>query len=159
MSPAGLSLLRSRLPWQTLCAMKQRAVLCAAMALLCPVVAHAWSQSVMVSPVVHGHQFQRVSVESSDCSLKVRLSFDAPADGYKNRGSALNYYKFKGRLKFDSGHVAYTPVFGNSGSGARVYDVSIDTSREECWAKAERKLQGVDIEGCRGRGCTPEPFK
>lgn len=124
---------------------------------LAPATALAWSQAASFETHVHGHAFSRVSLESSECSVKVRLFFDAPEAAYKNE--ARNFYRFHARIKLDDGHAILTRVFSNSAPGAREYDYVADTKPDGCFAKAERSVRGVDIEGCRGVGCTPEPFK
>ncbi len=49
--------------------------------------------------------------------------------------------------------------FANPPYSARAYSYVLDSKADGCWAKDERKIQGIDVEGCRGVGCTPEPFK
>jgi hypothetical protein len=55
--------------------------------------------------------------------------------------------------------VILTRYFYNDAPGAHVYDYEADTTAAGCWAKTEGHVRAVDVEGCRGRGCTPEPFK
>jgi hypothetical protein len=118
--------------------------------------AAAASQRAALGVSVHGHQFHRVAVEAVDCELRYKLYFRAPAERYP---SARGYYKFKARIKFHGGQSMTSLVFGNAGPGERVYDRTFDTTAEGCWAKQDLKLLGVDVEACRGRGCTPEPFR
>jgi hypothetical protein len=135
------------------------AFLAASGALLAPVLAFAWTQEATFGAHVHGHEFARATLTGDGCSLKVRVFFDAPEEAYKNERAWRNYYRFHARIKLDTEHVVLTRVFNNDSPGARVYDYVQDTSAEGCWAKTESKVRGVDVEGCRGRGCTPEPFK
>jgi hypothetical protein len=124
-----------------------------------PAVALAWSQKANFETHVHGHEFYRVSVETNQCVLKMRVLFTAPDAGYKNEFPAKNFYRFHARLKLENEHSVATRIFSNSAPGTRGYDYVLDTSAEGCWAKLEQKIRGVDIEGCRGAGCTPDPFR
>lgn len=118
----------------------------------------AWSQSASFETRVHGHVFSRVTIDSRGCELKVQLPFDAPEPAYKHEAAARNIYRFHARIELDKGHVFETPVFQNSVPGARTYGYVKDTGGEGCWAKGEHQLRGVDVEGCRGGGCKPDPF-
>jgi hypothetical protein len=130
----------------------------AAVALL-PVVALAWSRSADVETEVHGHAFSRVTVESNGCELTLRLSFDAPQTAYTSESKVRNVFRFHARLELEGGHTLETPVFQNSSPGARSYVQTKDTTAEACWAKEEHPLRAVHVEGCRGAGCKPDPFK
>jgi hypothetical protein len=134
-------------------------VLVAGMALLVPTLASAWAAEANFSARVHKHEFSRVTLNAAGCTAKVRVFFDAPEEAYKDDVPARNYYRFHARIKLDSGHQVVTRVFHNDGPGARIYDYEQDTTADGCWAKSDSHAQGVDVEGCRGRGCTPEPFK
>lgn len=127
--------------------------------LLTPVAALAWQNGADFETRIHGHEFSRVSLEANDCSVKVRVLFDAPADGYKHEAKARNFYRFHARIKLDDGRNIETRVFSNSAPGLRAYSYVLDSKADGCWAKGERKIQGIDVEGCRGAGCKPEPFK
>jgi hypothetical protein len=122
-------------------------------------VAFAWTADAPFRVMVHGHVFDRAVIKSSDCMLDVALYFTAPGDLYSSPEPKKNHFRFHAQLKFDSGQKPTTPVFVNHGHGYRVYRTRIDTSSGGCWATAERKLYQVDVEGCRGRRCTPEPFE
>jgi len=117
----------------------------------------AWSHQASFETHIHGHAFSRVTLENSDCALTVRLFFDAPEAAYKNE--ARNYYRFHARIKLDDGRAILTRVFSNSAPGARAYTYVDDTKPDGCFAKTEHEIRGIDVEGCRGVGCTPEPFK
>jgi hypothetical protein len=128
--------------------------------LLVPVVALAWSQKASFETRIHGHEFSEVSlVNNGDCTLAVRVLFAAPQAGYTNESPPRNVYRFHVRTKLAGGRTTVTRVFNNKVAGARAYSYVEDTSAEGCWAKEELKIQGIDVEGCRGAGCTPEPFK
>jgi hypothetical protein len=124
-----------------------------------PAVAYGWAQQAPFETHIHGHEFYRVSVETSGCELKLRALFIAPEAAYKNEFPAKNFYRFHVRLKLDSGHEVVTRVFSNSAPGTRGYNYRLDTTSESCWAKPDQKIRGIDVEGCRGTGCTPDPFK
>lgn len=135
------------------------AVVIVAGVMLLPVVALAWTQGADFETRIHGHDFSRVTLESNGCELKVRVLFAAPEDGYKSESPARNFYRFHARIKLDDGRAILTRVFSNSAPGARAYTYVESTQTDGCWAKAERKIQGIDVEGCRGAGCKPEAFK
>jgi hypothetical protein len=128
-------------------------------ALLVPTIALAWSKEATFMARVHKHEFSRATVESDGCLLKLHLLFDAPESAYQSETKARNEYRFHARVNMDGGHALLTPVFHSLSPGARTYDYVKDTSGEACWAKTELKIFGVDVEGCRGASCTPEPFK
>jgi hypothetical protein len=130
----------------------------AAVALL-PVAALAWTQSADIETKVHGHAFSRVMVETKGCELTLRLTFDAPETAYKSESKVRNVFRFHARLQLEGGHTVETPVFQNTSPGARSYVQTKDTTAEACWAKEEHQLRAVDVEGCRGAGCKPDPFK
>jgi hypothetical protein len=134
-------------------------ILAAAAALLAPALALAWAQGAEFGARVHKHQFSRVALTGVGCTIKVRVFFDAPEEAYRDEVPSRNYYRFHARIKLDSEHVVLTHFFHNDAPGERVYDYEEDTTSEGCWAKAESHARAVDVEGCRGRGCTPEPFK
>ena len=134
-------------------------LLAASAALLVPALAFAWTQEAPFSARVHKHEFSRVTLTAEGCTFKARLFFDAPAEAYKDEVPSRDYYRFHARIKLDSERVVITRFFHNDAPGARVYDYEQDTTSDGCWAKVESHPRGVDVEGCRGRGCTPEPFK
>ncbi len=128
-------------------------------ALLVPALAFAWSQKADFGAHVHKHEFSRVLLANDGCVLKTRLFFDAPEAAYHDDLAFKNYYRFHARIRLDNGHDVLTRFFHNDAPGAREYDYDQDTTSDGCWAKTEAHARGVDVEGCRGRGCTPEPFK
>ena len=128
-------------------------------ALLVPALALAWTQEQQFAARVHKHEFSRVRLSAEGCTIKARLFFDAPAEAYESETAQRNYYRFHARIKLDSEHVLLTGVFHNQKPGQQVYDYQEDTAAHGCWAKSESHAFGVDVEGCRGRGCTPAPFK
>lgn len=126
--------------------------------LLVPALAFAWTQEQQFAARVHKHEFSRVVLSGEGCIVKVRLFFDAPAEAYKNEIASKNYYRFHARIKLDSEHVLLTQIFHDQTPGAQVFDYQEDTTAHGCWAKSESHARSVDVEGCRGRGCTPAPF-
>jgi len=120
--------------------------------------AGAWTSQVRFSTRVHDHSFHETAAKSSDCVLRYRLYFTAPPGGYSSRSEGLNYYRFRAHLKFASGKVFTTPVFGNRAPGERVYARDHDTRDDACWASTEQKVVGLDVEACRGQRCTPRPL-
>jgi hypothetical protein len=127
--------------------------------LLVPAAAFAWNQQASFETRVHGHEFYRVRVETNQCELTMRVLFTAPEAGYKHELPEKNVYRFRARLKLEDGRNVVTRIFSNSSPGTRGYTHVLDTTADACWAKLEHKIRGVDIEGCRGSGCTPEPFE
>jgi hypothetical protein len=138
---------------------KRRIVAMTAALVLVPAAAFGWTQHANVETHVHGHEFYRVGVETNQCALTVRALFVAPDAAYHNEFPAKNFYRFHVRLKLDGERNVVTRVFSNSAPGTRGYSYVLDTTADGCWAKQEHKIQGVDIEGCRGVGCAPDPFK
>lgn len=123
-----------------------------------PLLAWAWSQGAMINVKVHEHVFDRVHVETQDCSVTAKLHFSAPEQGYTSGARERDYHRFKARIKLTEGRSLVSPVFGNPRAGRRLYTFTYDTAPEGCWAKEPHKLQGVDVEACRGRRCEPQPF-
>jgi hypothetical protein len=127
--------------------------------LLVATAAAAWSQSAEFGARMHNHEFKRVLVESADCTLKYKLYFSAPADGYVSKSPPRNVYLFRSRIDFASGKTARVPVFANRASGERLYENTFDTTGDGCWAKSQEKLAGVKVEACRGDGCSPKEIQ
>jgi len=123
-----------------------------------PAVALAWNQKALLGTRVHEHAMHSVELEAQGCALAYKLYFSAPADGYASRATNRNYYLFRTRIKFHGGKRISVPVFGNAGSGERLYERTYDTTGEGCWAKEPQRLMGIDVEACRNRGCTPDPL-
>jgi len=121
--------------------------------------AFAWSQSSEFGARVHGHEYKRVVVESTDCKINYRLFFSAPADGYASAVKARNVYLFRSRIDFLDGKSATIPVFANRGAGERVYENTFDSTAQGCWAKTPQKVVAVKVEACRGDGCTPQQIQ
>ena len=121
--------------------------------------AFAWSQSSEFGARVHGHEFKRVVVESTECSIHYRIYFAAPADQYASGVKARNVYLFRSRIDFLDGKTAPLPIFANRGPGERVYENTFDSTSQGCWAKAPQKVVAVKVEACRGDGCTPQQIQ
>ena len=126
---------------------------------LLPGLAFGWTERAPFGARVHKHEFSSVLLSNEGCTLKTRLFFDAPEEAYKDEIASKNYYRFHARIRLDDSHSVITRVFHNDAPGAREYDYDEDTTSAGCWAKTEAHARGVDVEGCRGRGCKPEPFK
>lgn len=124
----------------------------------CPALALAWTSGSPFSATVHNHTFSRVDAESDECSIKAKLQFTAPAEQYREPNAVRNYYRFKARLRFASGKQAASPIFFSKKPGNHSFSFSADTTAEGCWSKNEQKIIGVDVEGCRGQGCTVRAF-
>lgn len=118
-----------------------------------------WGSSALFSASVWSHKFSQVTVEAADCSVKVSVKYDAPESAYKSHLADMNHYRFKARARFASGAKAEGPVFSSTKPGRGVHTFSFDSSPEGCWARPKQALVAIDVEGCRGEGCTVEPFK
>ena len=114
---------------------------------------------MLFSASVWSHKFSEVTVEAADCSVKVSVKYDAPGSAYKSHLPGMNHYRFKARPRFASGAKAPGPVFSSTKPGRALHTFSIDSSKEGCWARQKQALVAMDVEGCRGEGCTVEPFK
>ena len=124
----------------------------------CAGVAWGWATSVLFSATVWGHKFNEVSVEAKDCSVTVRVKYDAPAVAYKSQSADKNHYRFRARARFASGVKAEGPIFSSTKAGPGVHSFTVDTG-QACWARDKQALAAMDVEGCRGEGCKVEPFK
>jgi|RhiMethySRZTD1v2_1073278.scaffolds.fasta_scaffold18961_3 hypothetical protein len=124
---------------------------------LLPAAAHAWSQKMLISAVVHRHEFDQVELTNQGCSLTVVLRFDAPESAYDAKEAARNYYRFRARLDFPDYDVE-TVIFSNDRPGRRNIRYVHDTSGQGCWAKQSPKLGGVRVEGCRRKNCKVPEF-
>lgn len=136
-----------------------RSTIVCAVLLSLPSLADAWTQDQPFGARVHKHEFSRVLLTAEGCTVTARLFFDAPAEAYPSETASRNYYRFHARIKLDNEHVLFSGVFHNQTPGAHVFDFQEDTTASGCWAKGESHPRAVDVEGCRGRGCTPAPFK
>lgn len=122
-------------------------------------LASAWELKAPFTATVNGHQFSEIRISNQDCILEVKLYFDAPADKYQSGAKRRNYHQFRAHLSFADNVMVESLVFGNAEPGKRVYTFTKDTAVGGCWAKTKLKLQGVDVQGCRGRGCRVPPFE
>lgn len=123
---------------------------------LLPGSAAAWSGKAEFVAKVHGHEFRRVAIEASGCSIRYQLTFLAPAEQYPS--GKPRTLRFAARIRFHDGLAVLTPTFTNSTPGERTYAHTFDTRAAGCWAERERRLLAVDVEGCRGRDCRPAAF-
>lgn len=121
-------------------------------------VAWGWVSSALFSATVWNHRFSEVSVEAKDCSVSVRVKYDAPQNAYKSRLPGMNHYRFRARARFGSGDRAEGPVFSSTKPGSGVHSFTVDTG-PKCWARDKQALVAIDVEGCRGETCQVEPFK
>jgi hypothetical protein len=127
--------------------------------LSCPAVALAWTSDSPFSATVLGHAFKHVSVRDEGCAIKTVLKFSAPEGQYREPAKVRNYYRFKARVRFASGKKALSPVFFSQKPGDHQFEFAFDSTADGCWARSEQKVIGVDVEGCRGKGCVVEPFQ
>ena len=127
--------------------------------LLLPALGYAWTDDQGFNARVHQHAFSRVQLSARGCVVQARLFFDAPKEAYESETASRNYYRFHARIKLDTEHVLLTGYFYNQAPGPHQFDYREDTTAAGCWAKSENHARAVDVEGCRGRGCTPSPFK
>lgn len=139
--------------------MKRQSLIIAASLLVCPALAAAWTSGSPFSAKVHQHEFARVDAKNEGCKVQAKLSFTAPESAYREPAAVRNYYRFKARIRFASGKNALSPTFFSKKPGNHSFIFEHDTTSEACWGKAEQKIIGVDVEGCRGKGCTVQPFK
>jgi hypothetical protein len=139
--------------------MKHAWIVAAAAAVITSVAmaAGAWEIKSPFDATVNGHQFSEIQMSNQDCVLSVKLAFDAPAEKYQSGASARNHYRFQARLELADNITVDSPVFFNRSAGKRIYEFKKDTAVGGCWAKEKLKLQGVDVQGCRGAGCRVPP--
>lgn len=127
--------------------------------LLCPALAFAWTTTVPFSAKVHEHSFRRVTVKDDGCALRTVLEFSAPEAQYREPAEVRNYYRFKARVRFASSKRVLSPIFFSQKPGEHKFEFAFDTTADGCWARSEQKAIAVDVEGCRGKACTVEPFQ
>lgn len=119
----------------------------------------AWVFEFPITARVNGHEFDRIEVVGKDCSLTVRLWFDAPKDQYASRAKNRNHHRFRARVLFDNDQTLITTVFGNGTPGKRMLTHREDTSAQGCWSKKKLKVRDVDVVGCRAKGCKLPDFE
>lgn len=119
----------------------------------------SWWREASIAVSVHEHAFRRVTANGVGCSVRVRLYFDAPGEGYRDPARERNHYRFQAQVRLADGRSIRSAVFDNLEPGARVRAFSHDTRTEGCWAEREHALRKVDVHACRGAGCVPEPFE
>lgn len=112
----------------------------------------------MIHTTVHGHEFDKVSLESSECSVTAKLWFTAPESGYRDRSANRNSYLFRARVVLDDGRQVTSQNFRTSKPGNKLQTWVFDTSAEGCWAKEKPALRSVVVNGCRGRRCPVPEF-
>lgn len=139
--------------------MRARTFLFASALFAIPALALAWTSASPFSATVHGHEFKRVSSHDEGCVIKTTLEFKAPETGYREPAPVRNYYRFKARTRFASGKEAISPIFFSQKPGDHKFEYAVDTTSAACWGNSEQKVIGVDVEGCRGKGCSVEPFQ
>jgi len=122
-------------------------------------VARAWEIKAPFGAKVNDHEFYEFRVWNEECVFKARIRFNAPKGAYESGAPVRNYYRFKARIEAKDNLTIDSPVFFNRAPGKRVYFFSKDTAAGGCWAKQKPKIQSVDIEGCRGKGCQVMPFQ
>ena len=127
-----------------------------AVALLTSLAAGAWTRKVKLGVSVHNHQFWETWVQGDECTAQITLRFRAPEAGYQARSKVANYYRFKARLELDNGREIESRIFFNRKPGARMYRFDHDTTADGCWAKKRRSLRRLNVDACRGKGCTPK---
>jgi hypothetical protein len=125
---------------------------------LLPGLAFAWTQSTGFATTVHGHEFHRATLESSECVVKYRFDFTAPEARYAGADKKAPRFRFVGRIRLNSGAAVRSPIFPNAAPGERQFKGTFDTASEGCWAKQEQKIIALDVRGCRGQGCVPDEF-
>jgi hypothetical protein len=120
----------------------------------------SWKADAGPTATVHGHTFDRVRLEGGGCEGTLTLDFDAPPEAYADkRNPVRNQYWFKARVGLADGRKLETPAFRNQGAGRRTYATSRVTGEPDaCWASKKGRIVKLDVNGCRGPGCTIEPF-
>jgi hypothetical protein len=118
-----------------------------------------WWHEANPQITVHEHSFYRVTLNNIGCELRVRLYVDAPFERYRDADEAKNHYRFRALLKLAGGHSISSPEFSNDAPGLRVFAFTHDSNDAGCWAKEPRKLRKLDVNACRGKGCSVDAFK
>ncbi|MGE0328001.1 MAG: hypothetical protein AB7S68_37160, partial [Polyangiaceae bacterium] len=114
----------------------------------------SWVRRAPITAQVNGHRFHHVEVRGNGCQVIYTLRFNAPPDLYKSPNASASYFRFRGDIELEGGLKVDTGPFFNRKPGARKYTGAFDTSEAGCWSKSIKGLRRVDIDGCRGKGCT-----
>lgn len=114
----------------------------------------AWVRKAPISANVNGHRFHHVEVRGKGCQVVFTLRFTAPPELYKSPDQSASYFRFRGDIELEGGLKVDTGSFFNRQAGARKYTGAFDTSGAGCWSKQIKGLRRVDVDGCRGKGCT-----
>lgn len=114
----------------------------------------AWVRKAPITALVNGHRFHHVEVRGNGCQVVFTLRFTAPPKLYANPSASASYFRFRGDIELEEGLKVDTGPFFNRKPGARKYTGSYDTSADGCWSKSIKGLRRVDIDGCRGKGCS-----
>ncbi len=124
-------------------------------------IARGWEVDQAINTSIHAHSFDRIEMErlGESCKLGFVLHFSAPSSGYQDPAPVRNLYRFKARVSLNDRRRVYSGEFVNRAPGRRVYRWQHDTTAEGCWAAQPAKIYYVDVEGCRVKNCTVEPFK
>ncbi|MCA9647570.1 MAG: hypothetical protein KC492_43070 [Myxococcales bacterium] len=114
----------------------------------------SWVRKAPITAQVNGHRFHHVEVRGNGCQVIYTLRFNAPENLYKSPDASASYFRFRGDIELEGGLKVDTGPFFNRKPGARKYTGAFDTSEAGCWSKSIKGLRRVDIDGCRGKGCT-----
>ncbi len=127
-------------------------------ALALSVSAGAWEASSAFRATIHDHVFHHMAVQTHGCSIETTVRFEAPEQAYRSQFPVRNHYRFKARVRFDSGKRVISPIFYSNAPAKRRYVFRYDTSAEGCWAKTRQRLVDINVEGCRGKDCRVAAF-
>lgn len=120
--------------------------------------AERWWHEAKLSIKAHDHQFYRVTANSIQCEVRVRLHFDAPLSRYQGAAANENTYRFIAQIKLSGGEKFVSKAMRNREPGPRVFSFSHDSQFDGCWAERPHRLRKVNVHSCRGAQCVPRGF-
>lgn len=102
---------------------------------------------------VHGNQFHSATLQNGgagdSCKMVATVFFDAPAN---------EAYRFRAKLTLEDGSWVKSPEFGNSLAGPHQQAFVVDTSADGCWGARRKEILKLDVSGCAGAFCQPNPL-
>ena len=104
---------------------------------------------------VHGHKFHTATLTNGDpatgqaCTMQATVYFDAPVDAT---------YRFRAKLTTLDGSWVKSPEFFNETRGPRSYSFTVDTTSNGCWGAKRQEILMLDVAGCQGAFCQPNPL-
>ena len=117
-----------------------------------PMTAKAWNSTANFNVYLYGNNFHHVEMQSlysNQCVIEIVVKFYSPN---------ANYYKFQAKVTTKSGAWLRSEVFFNSAYGEREFRWTYNTADQNCWGSGFQEPSYLEVHGCEGNTCTPQPF-